>query len=471
MTINQFEIQVTPPERTNVAWYNPQTNEFRFFVNGEWRLPADFSQSGDGENSIVQKGSNAVAFGINSTAFGTSTTNAKERGITEESTNEEIIEEWENSDPESDKFALAKGEGALVEGNNCLALGKNSHAEGNGTIAGNNSSHAEGTGTKATGKYAHAEGLETQAVGERSHAEGQETIAEGKQSHAEGKHTYASANGSHTEGLLEPHVEREYFSDSIKSANTESKLYQTLDYGASEDVYAVGQILWKISEDGEVWQDVRSQNIKVTAVYGGDSKWFSLSKKLGIGNKATRYVRVITEETEHYPAQTNGEYSHVEGVNTQTNNRGEHAEGRYNKSNANTISSVGIGTAYDDRKNAFEIMQNGNAYLYGVGGYDGTNPAAATPINQLIGQGGSSAIVVEGAWRGNVFEPSVSSPSWSDVKDAFLLGSTILLKNASNSCTVIGYYNDPEGEGQFLYGVNPLSMSEDNPFQWANPDL
>lgn len=40
-----------------------------------------------------------------------------------------------------------------------------------------------------------------------------------------------------------------------------------------------------------------------------------------------------------------------------------------------TVSSVGIGTSETDRKNAFEVMQNGDVYVYGIGGYDGTNAA------------------------------------------------------------------------------------------------
>ena len=329
--------------------------------------------SGDAENSFVQKGSNGVALGDNSIVFGTSSTNAKDRDITSETSDSDIISEWQNSDPESDKFSLAKGEGSYVEGNNNLALGKNSHAEGNGTIAGNNSSHSEGTGSQALGKYAHAEGLETQAIGERAHAEGQETIATGKQSHAEGKHTMAYANGSHAEGLVEPLVERESFNDRIKSGSSESTLYQTLNYDTAAEQYEVGYILWKISSDGVDWEDVRSQNIKVSDVYAGTSTWFKLSKKLGIGNKATRYVQFITSETDIYTPNATGEYSHTEGVNTETKNRGEHAEGRYNKSNDGTISSIGIGTGYTDRKNAFEVMENGDIYVLGLGGYDGTN--------------------------------------------------------------------------------------------------
>ena len=68
-----------------------------------------------------------------------------------------------------------------------------------------------------------------------------------------------------------------------------------------------------------------------------------------------------------------GANSHAEGNNTQAQNDVEHAEGSYNKSNATTRHSVGIGTSDDDRKNAFEIMANGDIYVYGLGGYDGTN--------------------------------------------------------------------------------------------------
>ena len=71
--------------------------------------------------------------------------------------------------------------------------------------------------------------------------------------------------------------------------------------------------------------------------------------------------------------------SHVEGHDTIANNRGEHAEGYYNVSNsgdsdeAQTIHSVGIGISDSRRYNAHEIMANGDHYIYGLGGYDGTN--------------------------------------------------------------------------------------------------
>ena len=74
-----------------------------------------------------------------------------------------------------------------------------------------------------------------------------------------------------------------------------------------------------------------------------------------------------------------GDYSHAEGHNTNATNSYEHAEGAYNKSNTGstdaekTRHSVGIGSNGSNGKNAFEIMANGDIYVLGLGGYDGTN--------------------------------------------------------------------------------------------------
>lgn len=69
----------------------------------------------------------------------------------------------------------------------------------------------------------------------------------------------------------------------------------------------------------------------------------------------------------------NGDYSHAEGVYTITNNLAEHSEGKYNKSNPNTLHSIGIGLSDELRKNAYEVTNTGRHYIYGIGGYDGTN--------------------------------------------------------------------------------------------------
>ena len=87
-----------------------------------------------------------------------------------------------------------------------------------------------------------------------------------------------------------------------------------------------------------------------------------------------------------------GKESHTEGEITFALNDYEHAQGIFNKSTktsstfgnaGNTIHSVGIGTSVA-RKNAEEIMQNGDMYLIGVGNYNGTNFSEAQTVQQVI---------------------------------------------------------------------------------------
>lgn len=86
----------------------------------------------------------------------------------------------------------------------------------------------------------------------------------------------------------------------------------------------------------------------------------------------------------------NGTGSHTEGGFTIANNNGEHAEGMYNKSNSGETSSdktqhsIGIGTSEDSRKNAVEVMANGDQYIYGIGSYDGTNYSSAQTLQEVI---------------------------------------------------------------------------------------
>ena len=107
-----------------------------------------------------------------------------------------------------------------------------------------------------------------------------------------------------------------------------------------------------------------------------------------------------SSHAEGYNTRAEGDYSHVEGNGTQTFSSGEHAEGNYNRSYESTtpshriIHSVGIGSSNDDRKNAHEIKFNGDHYIYGVGGYDGTNPATAQSLQTVLSNLGPNIIEV-----------------------------------------------------------------------------
>lgn len=87
-----------------------------------------------------------------------------------------------------------------------------------------------------------------------------------------------------------------------------------------------------------------------------------------------------------------GEGSYTVGEGTEAKNSYEFACGAYNKSSDEygnrTRFSVGVGT-YQERKNAFEVTEEGEVYVKGLGGYDGTNVSGqnvkhlVTIINEL----------------------------------------------------------------------------------------
>ena len=162
---------------------------------------------------------------------------------------------------------------------------------------------------------------ENRASGNYSHAEGYATNASGDQSHAEGRDTSAVGTASHAEGM--------YSKSSGGYSHAEGyRGYSEGDYSHAEGYYTVAY----------------------------------------------------------------GEYSHTEGKNTYTNNECEHAQGKCNKSNGGdselkeekTIHSIGIGESADNRKNAQEVMGNGDHYIIGIGNYDGTNPKGTNSPAQTL---------------------------------------------------------------------------------------
>lgn len=111
------------------------------------------------------------------------------------------------------------------------------------------------------------------------------------------------------------------------------------------------------------FQNSKQDKIVTIKLNGGSSS--SSIVKNGDGNNSA----VLAGDTQ----KAIGAYSFSEGQHTVANNRSEHALGEYNKSNkandtfgdeGNTLFSIGNGTSESNRKNAFEVMQNGDIYIY-----------------------------------------------------------------------------------------------------------
>lgn len=177
-----------------------------------------------------------------------------------------------------------------------------------------------------------------------------------------------------------------------------STLYQTkednsLSTTSKTIVGAINEILPKatgvgraISNGGEIFNAYEGafENTASGEHSHAEGYW---TKALGRYSHAEGYSATASGDFSHAAGNSttaSGMASCTEGYYTKANNDYEHAEGSYNASNTGstddlkTRHSVGIGDIGVARKNAHEIMANGDHYVYGVGGYDGTNAVEDT---------------------------------------------------------------------------------------------
>ena len=282
------------------------------------------------------EGYSTTASGNYSHAEGFSNQNAFDF-ITEESTNEEIIAAWNES-----QFALASGAGSHAEGSDTLALGDYSHTEGDGTVASGYCSHAEGDGTVASGYCSHAEGSDTLALGDYSHAEGQFTTASGYASHVEGN----SANNAFD------FITEESTNEEIIAAWNNNKFALASGAGShaeGSDTLALGDY----------------------------------SHTEGFSATASGYA----SHAEGRKTIASGSYSHAEGGNTIASGNCQHVQGKYNivDSNNQYAHIIGNGSFDSDRSNAHTLDWDGNAWFAGdvyIGG-TGQNDSAAVKLAKM----------------------------------------------------------------------------------------
>ena len=277
-----------------------------------------------------------------------------------------------------------------VEGNECRAVGSSSHAEGTGTSANGSYSHSEGYNTSANGTYAHAEGRETIGEANYSHAEGYKSEANGAYSHAEGYQTKTTSNHAHAEGYMSmavgvcSHSEGDYGIARGQGSHSEGYGTRTASSFTVSGPDANGVYTTSAAHGMEASFTVISYGsivARVTTVPSTTS--FKTDTALGELSEATIYIHSNAalgtgSHVEGGAKIAISSYSHAEGEGTVAYNPYEHAEGRYNVSHnsgsddTRTRHSVGIGTGTgSNRKNAVEVMANGDYYLYNVGGYDG----------------------------------------------------------------------------------------------------
>lgn len=253
-----------------------------------------------------------------------------------------------------------------VEGQECYIVGYASicHLEGNSNATVHSMNPNVGFWEEALG--CHVEGGNNVVGGQHSHAEGQYNAALGTASHCEGKGFYSDYI---TDWKQRTYRDNDYIVSKWKETPLGKKEGETkIHYKFSAAIAPFSHIEGMGNITERCYAKFSGLDTGVETVFITGSNHAE-----GVGNYnggAASHVEGIRNEI-----NKDAYASHAEGIKNTTQNRAEHASGQYNKSNkatdtfgdsGNTLFSVGCGTSDADRKNAFEVMQDGTCKYYDV---------------------------------------------------------------------------------------------------------
>lgn len=297
--------------------------------------------------------------------------------------------------------SIALGQGASAGGSNAIVLGSgaraittNSQAYGNGIARGYNSI-AIGTGMTANG-------YGSVAIGYASYAGGSGAVALGYGDFATGPHTLVAGRGNYAYGpgsiALGCSANYAYTTNAvvIGAGNKARGAYQVI-LGNSNDIYGQNSVAI-----GSTCTGTGPYNYNF-----GSSNTFTGSYNIQAGYFNKAYGNVNCNIGEFHSATgihnialglggaINASCAFAAGEYVSLQNANEVGLGKFNKSSkatstwgnaGNTLLSVGDGATSTARSNAFEIMQNGDIYVKGLGGYNGANTLEATtkPLQSVL---------------------------------------------------------------------------------------
>lgn len=326
-----------------------------------------------------------------------------------------------------------------VEGQDCNIVGYASicHLEGNSNTTVHSMNPNAGFWEEALG--CHVEGSNNVVGGQSSHAEGQYNAALGTASHCEGK-------GFYTDYIIDWKQRTYRDNDYIVSKWKETPLGKK--EGETKIHYKFSAAIAPFSHIEGMGNITEQCGAKFSGLDTGVETVFinGSNHAEGVGNYnggAASHVEGIRNEI-----NKDAYASHAEGIKNTTQNRAEHASGQYNKSNkatdtfgdaGNTLFSVGCGTSDADRKNAFEVMQDGTCKYYDVATGEQINVGVAKelskPFDLTIGSttkkvDGKSAVTFSAKeftdkFIGVLIQKLTTASTEADIRKAFTDNGTV----------------------------------------------
>lgn len=253
--------------------------------------------------------------------------------------------------------------------------------------------HLEGSGSAVVHSMRENVGFFSEAVG--CHVEGENGVAGGAFSHVEGSGCAALSNTAHCEG-------HGYYGISVtdwkkrtaKDNDYLKDLWKKIPFGKTDTsgyTYKFSAAIADASHVEGTGNIAPRASVTLEGLDTGATASFvnGANHAEGAGNlagAAASHAEGIRNEI-----GDNAYASHAEGIKNTTQNRAEHASGQYNKSNkatdtfgdaGNTLFSVGCGTSDADRKNAFEVMQDGTCKYYDVATGEQINVGVAKELSK-----------------------------------------------------------------------------------------
>lgn len=343
-----------------------------------------------------------------------------------------------------------------VEGQDCKIVGYASicHLEGSGSAVVHSMGENVGFFSEAVG--CHVEGENGVAAGAFSHVEGSGCAALNNTAHCEGHGYYGI---SVTDWKKRTAKDNDYLKDLWKKilfGKTDTSGYTYKFSAAIADashVEGTGNIAPK------AYATLEGLDTGATASFVNGANHAE-----GAGNfagAAASHAEGIRNEI-----GDNAYASHAEGIKNTTQNRAEHASGQYNKSNkatdtfgdaGNTLFSVGCGTSDADRKNAFEIMQDGTCKYLDVDTGEqidvGVAKELSKPFDLAIGSttkkvDGKSAVTfsaeeITDKFNGVLIQKLTTASTETDIRKAFteVNTKTVLFPNPGSVITKLNGNN------------------------------
>lgn len=253
--------------------------------------------------------------------------------------------------------------------------------------------HLEGTGSAVVHSMGENVGFFSEAVG--CHVEGENGVAGGTFSHVEGSGCAALNNTAHCEGHGYYGISvTDWKKRTVKDNDYLKDLWKKILFGKTDTsgyTYKFSAAIAHASHVEGMGNIAPNASVYLEGLDPGTTSSFvnGANHAEGAGNlagAAASHAEGIRNEIGH-----NAYASHAEGIKNTTQNRAEHASGQYNKSNkatdtfgdaGNTLFSVGCGTSDADRKNAFEVMQDGTCKYYDVATGEQINVGVAKELSK-----------------------------------------------------------------------------------------